>query len=110
MEIISKKENTSLRIKFEAKEGGTLLGWAYIYIIYNDLHKEPYGFLENLFVEEEHRGRGVGKKLIENLIKEARAQGCYKLIGTSRYDRPEVHAMYEKIGFKDYGKEFRMDL
>jgi GNAT superfamily N-acetyltransferase len=110
MEIISKKENIGLRIKLEAREGEMLLGWAYLYIMHNDLHKEPYGFLENLFVNEEHRGKGVGKKLIENLIKEAKEQGCYKLIGTSRYDRPEVHAMYEKIGFKDYGKEFRMDL
>lgn len=110
MEIILRKENKSYRIKFEAKEGEILLGWAYLYVMYNDLHEEPFGFLENVFVNEEHRGKGIGTKLIENAISEARRQNCYKLVGTSRYGRPEVHALYEKIGFKDYGKEFRMDL
>lgn len=110
MEIISTKENKSYRIKFEADEGKELLGWAYLYIMHNDLHEEPFGFLENVFVKEEHRGRGIGKKLIESVINEAKRQNCYKLVGTSRYERPEVHAMYIKIGFKDYGKEFRMDL
>src|SRR3989344_5641006 len=110
MEIITKKENISFRIKFEAKEGEKILGWAYLYIMHNDLHKEPFGFMENVFVQEEHRGKGIGKKLIESLIQEAKKQGCYKIIGTSRYERSEVHSMYEKFGFKDYGKEFRMDL
>jgi GNAT superfamily N-acetyltransferase len=110
MEIISTQENKSYGIKFEAKEGDILLGWAYLYVMHNDLHEEPFGFLENVFVNEDYRGRGTGKKLIESVIAAAREHHCYKIVGTSRYERPEVHAMYEKIGFKDYGKEFRMNL
>ena len=43
------------------------------------------------------------------LIEEAKNQGCYKLICTSRNSKPRVHSLYEKIGFKDWGKEFRID-
>ena len=110
MEIISYKINKSSGIKFEAKEGENIFGWAYLYIMYNDLHQEPFGFLENVFVKEEYRGKGMGKKLIDSVIKEAKRQNCYKLVGTSRYERGDVHTMYEKLGFKDYGKEFRLDL
>ncbi len=109
MEITTSKINTSAGMKIEAKENGKVLGWAYLYIMHNDLHKEPFGFMENVFVLEEHRSKGIGKQLIERLIEEAKNQNCYKLIGTSRHERPEVHAIYEKFGFQDRGKEFRMD-
>jgi|SRR3989344_319443 len=104
------KENKSYAIKITAEENGMLLGWAYLYIMFNDLHKEPFAFLENVFVKEENRGKGVGSKLITAAIAEAKKQNCYKLICTSRYGKPEVHALYGKFGFKDHGKEFRLDL
>ena len=52
----------------------------------------------------------MGSKLITAAIAEAKKQNCYKLICTSRYGKPEVHALYGKFGFKDHGKEFRLDL
>jgi len=110
MEIILNKENKSYAVKVTAEENGTILGSAYLYIMFNDLHKEPFGFLENVFVKEENRGKGIGSKLVEAVITEAKRQNCYKLIGTSRYENPEVHTFYNKLGFKDYGKEFRIDL
>ena len=60
MNIALNKENKSYAIKVTAEEGGKILGWAYLYIMFNDLHKEPFGFLENVFVEESKRGKGVG--------------------------------------------------
>ena len=110
MDIILNKENKSYAIKVTAEEEGKILGWAYLYIMFNDLHKEPFGFLENVFVQEESRGKGIGSKLVEAAITEAKKQNCYKLICTSRYENSEVHAFYNKLNFKDYGKEFRIDL
>jgi len=110
MEIVLNKENKSYAMKITAEEQGVAIGGAYLYIMHNDLHQEPFGFIENVFVEEESRGKGVGTKLIEAVIAEAKRENCYKIICTSRYSNPHVHAFYEKFGFKDYGKEFRMDL
>jgi len=36
--------------------------------------------------------------------------GCYKLVATSRASRPRVHELYERLGFENYGVEFRMNL
>ena len=110
MNIISKKENKSYAIKIMAEENNAILASAYLYIMFNDLHKEPFGFLENVFVQEENRGKGIGSKLVEAIITEAKKQNCYKIICTSRYSNSEVHVFYNKLGFKDYGKEFRIDL
>lgn len=110
MNIISNKENKSYAIKVTVEEEGKIFASAYLYIMFNDLHKEPFGFLENVFVKEESRGKGVGSKLVEAIIDLAKKENCYKLIGTSRYDNSGVHVFYDKLGFKDYGKEFRLDL
>ena len=57
-----------------------------------------------------NRGKGIGSSLVSGVISHAKKQGCYKIICTSRYKNTEVHKLYEKLGFKDHGKEFRIDL
>jgi GNAT superfamily N-acetyltransferase len=96
-------------IKYEYYEDDTLLGRATLYLMYNDLHDEPFGFLEDVYVEDTARGKGIGTKLTLHIIKQAKELNCYKLICTSRYSKPRVHALYERLGFKDHGKEFRID-
>lgn len=110
MEINFSRENKSYAIKILAGENDTILGSAYLYIMFNDLHKQPFGFLENVFVKAENRERGIGSKLVKAAIAEAKKQNCYKIICTSRYKNSAVHALYTKLSFKDHGKEFRIDL
>ena len=81
---------------------------AYLYILKN-IHDQPFGFMEDIFVDENFRSQGLGTKLVKELIKAAKQNNCYKLIGTSRYARPKVHGWYLSFDFKDWGKEFRMD-
>lgn len=107
---IKKTEKSTLGIKISVEENGLELGRVWLYLVYNDLHAQPYGLLEDVFVDEEVRGQGVGNKLLEESIIEAKNRGCYKLIGTSRKSRENIHAWYKKLGFEDYGLEFRMDL
>ena len=110
MEIKKEIEKKTSAVKFVAEDNGKTVGRAYLYLIYNGQHEEPYGLLEDVFVEPEYRGKGAGTDLVKAAIKEAKALGCYKLIGTSRHGRGDVHEWYKKIGFWDYGLEFRMDL
>jgi GNAT superfamily N-acetyltransferase len=105
-----KTEQTSRAIKITAEEDGKVLGRSYLYIIKNDLHPEPYGFMEDVFVEESARGGGLGGELVKQVIEEAKDRGCYKLICTSRDGRDKLHEWYEKMGFRKHGSEFRVDL
>lgn len=88
---------------------GKIVGRAYLYVLHNQLHDEPFGFMEDVFVEESQRGKGVGEALVKRVIAEAKIRGCYKLVATSRYSRDRVHALYLRLGFTDHGKEFRID-
>jgi GNAT superfamily N-acetyltransferase len=97
-------------IKFYVMEGDKEVGRTYLYILKNDLHDQPFGFMEDVFVDETQRGKGIGSELVKKVIEEARNKGCYKLICTSRYSNEKVHELYKRFGFKDHGMEFRMNL
>ena len=96
--------------RFSVSADGREVARAYLYLMSNDLHAEPFGLLEDVFVDESARGDGIGTALVNEVIAAARQAGCYKLIATSRASRPKVHALYERLGFENYGVEFRMDL
>ncbi len=109
MELQKEILKDSYAVKITARENSQEVGRVRLYIIYNDVHKEPVGLLEDVFVDESQRGSGLGTKLVESAIDEAKKIGCYKVICTSRFGREKLHAWYEKLGFKKHGVEFRMD-
>ena len=82
---------------------------AYLYLMPNDQHKQLLGLLEDLFVIESKRRQGYGQMLVNKIISEAKRHKCYKLIAISRHEREKAHKFYKDLGFKDHGKEFRMD-
>lgn len=96
-------------IKFYIENKQKEIARAYLYILYNDSHEKPFGLMEDVFVKENLRGTGIGSELVKKVIEEAQKNRCYKLICTSRYQKPEVHKLYKKLGFKNHGKEFRID-
>lgn len=109
MKISKSVDRKSFAIKFVVEDEGRSVGRAYLYILRNDLHDAPFGFLEDVYVDEICRGQGIGKSLVQAVVAEAVSQKCYKLICTSRYSS-SVHSFYEKLGFRDHGKEFRIDI
>ena len=52
---IKEKEIIGKSIKFYIEDDGKEVARAYLYIIKNDLHKEPFGLMEDVFVDESQR-------------------------------------------------------
>src|SRR5258708_34789241 len=99
-------EGVRLSINRDGKE----VARAYLFLMWNSLHEAPFGLLEDLYVDEPMRGSGLGTEIVNAVVTEAKGRGCYKLVATSRYERPKVHDLYVRLRFKDHGKEFRIDL
>ncbi|TSC57110.1 MAG: GCN5-like N-acetyltransferase [Parcubacteria group bacterium Greene0416_79] len=110
MEIKKETIRNTSAIKFTCWEDGECIAGMQLYLIRNDSHTEPYALLEDLFVKETHRKKGVGSALVKEAREEAKRLNCYKVIGTSRLSREHVHRFYERLGFERYGFEFRFNL
>lgn len=101
-----KMEYKKLVIEKDQKE----IARCYVFFIKNNLHNERYALIEDVFVDEKYRGHGLGTVLVKKAIELAKEEGCYKIILTSRFGKEHVHQWYEKLGFKKWGYEFRIDL
>ena len=56
-------------------------------------------WLEDLFVREAARGRGVGRALVAEVVQRARARGCRRVELDVNEDNPPALALYEAAGF-----------
>ncbi len=110
MQVNKEVKKDCYGVRITVTENDKEIGRVWLYVLHNNLHKEPYGLLEDVFVEEEHRSKGVGKKLVQEAMEEAKKIGCYKLIANTRSSKEVVCAWYEKMGFNKHGVEFRIDL
>ena len=58
------------------------------------------GFIEDVVILENYRGKGIGKLILKNLIKKAKEKSCYKLVLECKEDKLEF---YQRIGFQKSG-------
>lgn len=59
------------------------------------------GEIKRLYVASEARGKGVGQKLIETLLEEARQIGYDRLFLDTATYMPSAHRRYRSFGFRD---------
>lgn len=57
-------------------------------------------WLEDLFVAEENRGKGLGKALVEAAIQRAKSRGCERMQLETNSGNTEAIALYEGSGFR----------
>ncbi len=58
------------------------------------------GLLEDIVVDQEYRGKGIGTKLITAAVNQAREEGVRYLDFTSRPERVAANRLYKRLGFK----------
>jgi N-acetylglutamate synthase-like GNAT family acetyltransferase len=60
---------------------------------------QPYGVLENLIVDHDRRGRGIGRVLMQAVDQAARAARCTKLMLLSTAGRVDAHRFFARVGY-----------
>ena len=61
--------------------------------------------IKRLVVDEEYRGKGIGKNIIRKAIELSKNENCYKVILQSGMKRERAHTFYEKLGFDGESKK-----
>ncbi|MDY0407434.1 GNAT family N-acetyltransferase [Virgibacillus soli] len=81
-----------------AIEEGKLLGWILIGASREQFTDKMNGFIYELFVLEEFRGKGISKRLLRTAVDELRQNG-YSEVRLSAYAGNQAIKLYEKMGF-----------
>lgn len=104
---IQTHEHQATGIKFYIIDGSVKVARAYLYILQNDLHSEPFGYIEDIFTHSKYRGNGYASALLGKIIAHAKKVGCYKLILIT--SKSELVEWYTRYGFVKRGTEMRID-
>jgi GNAT superfamily N-acetyltransferase len=85
---------------------GHVIGMANYLIHENTTQLTPVCYLQDLFVDPEHRGGGVGKQLIDWLIAEMKSHGWSRLYWNTKETNYRGRSLYDKYtphsGFLKY--------
>ena len=86
---------TNIRSYILAKNGSEIIGFGALHF-----HADNLAEIRSLVVKEDFRGQGVGKGIIQNLLKEGKEMGLNEVF-TLTYQR----SFFEALGFHEISKE-----
>ena len=87
---------------FVAEAEARVVGWSSLNV-YNPRPAYQYVADFSIYIERGWRGKGVGRRLLEHLIEQARALGYHKMmLSTFPFNASGV-ALYERMGFTRAG-------
>jgi GNAT superfamily N-acetyltransferase len=66
----------------------------------------PSAVIEDVAVEPTRQGQGVGRRMLEFALQQARMAGCYKLALSTAQHRVRAHRFYESLGFERHGYSY----
>lgn len=82
-----------------AEEGGEVLGWASL-----GPHKPTGGYRHtvelSVYLREDARGNGLGKRLLGELVERARAAGHHAMLGGVCTEQVASMRLHESLGFE----------
>lgn len=97
-------ELPSSRVVLVAERDGKLLGTCTLNLIEHLAHNFAHSaILEDVVVDGDVRGLGIGQALVGKAVERARAWGCYKVALSSSQSREAAHRFYARLGFEPHG-------
>jgi len=85
-----------------ASLGDAIVGYAYATIEGRDwnLLLDRYAGLHDIYVDESARGRGVGEKLLRELLAEAKRRGAPRVVLMSAVQNANAQRLFGRMGFR----------
>lgn len=83
-----------------AEVSGAAVGYAVLLETYSTFLAQPTLFLEDIFVLETHRHRGIGRMIFQHCVREAIRRGCGRMEWIVLYWNQLAIDFYQRIGAK----------
>jgi ribosomal protein S18 acetylase RimI-like enzyme len=99
LELLSERNSFFL----VAAEGERLIGFLNFTVRRTCLHSGGSALIDELVIDQEHRGAGVGRDLIEAAVRRARALGCSEVEVNTETVNLRARDFYKKLGFEEIG-------
>lgn len=78
-----------------------IVGLATCFINFSTFKAKPYINIHDLIIENNHRGKGLGKSLMQQIESIANERKYCKITLEVREDNTAAQKLYTKLGFKD---------
>ena len=99
--ILSKRDHRFLI----AEADGTALGWIHA-ALSDHLDTDTCVIIEGLVVDRNHRGEGIGKRLLAQAEEWGEASGCSLVRLRSTSTRTKAHRFYEHLGYTNIKTQY----
>ena len=85
-----------------AEESGNVIGYAYAALEGYDYMtlRGPAGILHDIIVEPEHRGRGVGRLLLDATLAYLRSRGAPRVVLSTAEQNEPAQRLFAGLGFR----------
>lgn len=90
-----------------AVDGRNILGFVSYSIRSVVRYPRPILEVEEFFVSDEYRRRGIGSMLMKHILRIAKKKKCAYVFLASGKDRTGAHAFYKNFGFTEYAFHYR---
>lgn len=87
---------------FVAESEGDLVGFVQLYPLFSSTRMKRYWLLNDLFVNENHRGRGFSKELIEEAKELAKSTNAAGILLETGKSNDVGNKLYQSCGFEIY--------
>ncbi len=103
-----KRKRYSAFLAFAEKKA---VGYAIIFETYSSFLALPTLYLEDIFILPEYRSYGIGKKLFQRCLREAKSRGCGRMEWVVLDWNKNAIRFYEKLGARHLKEwyTFRLD-
>ncbi len=106
-EVLTRLLESSDAMILVAEEGETIVGLADITLRDTIFHGGRTLIIEDIVVDEVHRGKGDGAKMVRFIEDMARRKGCRGIELSSDLHRHDTHRFWEAMGYECLAYQFR---
>lgn len=98
----SKKDIVYLAVVEEAYIGFIHMSLRFDYV--EGSNSSPVGYIEGIYVDENHRNKGISRKLVEAGEEWSKSFGCKEIASDTELHNYGSQTFHKRIGFKEAGR------